>query len=486
MLFEFKNFTYKLFKHVADEQLDNDNYRRKKYRLRHLMDCLFYLYWLIRAIFLGLMFFDSKTFPFYQYDYGAKYFWIYQNILNKFFIIIVILVILFVLLFIRAFFFHRVDTLSFQILYDCIVFNTDQYWKSIDTKKNIQIKKSRRLKHYRQRFKQNHPFIVKIVPKFIPEKLFKFRVWLDSWLALDQVDRKLFQNQNKMQLFPHASLKCRTNILLFLFGINIFNYILQITVVIVIFIGACIIINQVLAFELLKNSCLFKLSLSIELIIIFYSIIFLLQCGIIITDSIIVTYIIFHNSVRNLNQKFIGILNKCQRNITMFSLRKKILLIQFIFRQHNRLAYYLLSTNQDLWSEIFYSLSLVSIPINIIFMLELIFEDLPQQTRWLFIFLTIIHASPLLICYLSLAKVSYDFHRIKDHIPSMQLQLKYNQHLRIKLKYDNLYERLMFGRKICYTFGYLGNLTFRGLFEGCLVYIMAFFLVIRFYTESKN
>ena len=170
----------------------------------------------------------------------------------------------------------------------------------------------------------------------------------------------------------------------------------------------------------------------------------------------------------------------------MFSLRKKILQIQFIFRQHNRLAYYLLSTNQDLWSEIFYSLSLVSIPINIIFMLELIFEDLPQQTRWLFIFLTIIHASPLLICYLSLAKVSFDFHRIKDHIPSMQLQLKYNQHLRIKLKYDNLYERLMFGRKICYTFGYLGNLTFRGLFEGCLVYIMAFFLVIRFYTESKN
>ena len=224
MLFELKNFLYKSIKQIVEE------YGTNRYRLRHYLDVLLYLHWLLRTLFVSLMYLDSKKFPFYQYDYASMYYWQYRKILNKFFIIILRLFIFCGLIGIRTFFFHRVDTLSFQILYDCIVFNTDQYWKSLDTKKNIQIKKSRRLNHYRQLFKQNHPFIVKIVPKFIPEKLFKFRVWLDSWLALDQVDRKLFQNQNKMQLFPHASLKCRTNILLFLFGINIFNYILQITV----------------------------------------------------------------------------------------------------------------------------------------------------------------------------------------------------------------------------------------------------------------
>ena len=207
MLFELKNFLYKSIKHIVEE------YGTHRYRLRHYMDVLLYLYWLLRTLFISLMYFDSKKFPFYQYDYASLYYWQYRKILNKFFIIIVISFMMICLLCIRTLFFTSSNTLSFQILYDCIVYNTDQYFKSLDTIENVVIKKSKRFHQYQQKFPVNHPILSGIFPNFIQETLFSIRVWIDSWLQLDHVDRKLFEQQNRMRLFPHASFKCRTNIL---------------------------------------------------------------------------------------------------------------------------------------------------------------------------------------------------------------------------------------------------------------------------------
>ncbi|XP_075677402.1 uncharacterized protein LOC113797018 [Dermatophagoides pteronyssinus] len=288
-----------------------------------------------------------------------------------------------------------------------------------------------------------------------------------------------------MRLFPHAIVKCRTNILLFVFIADRCNFIAHIIIVIIIFIAASIIIYQLFSFKVLQNSWLMKSMLFFETIIFIHNTLLLLQCAILLTDSMISTYIIFHNTVKQLNENFIAILKNCLHRNTKISLYEKMK-IQFIHRQHNRLAYYLKFTNEDIWSKTFYHFALVSIPINVSIMSELLVENLPIQTQLLFIFVAIIHAISLLVPFMSLAKVSDDFHQIKNQIPSLQFRLKHNQHLRLKLKYDDLYERLMFGRKICYTFGYLGNLTFRGLFEAFLYYIMAFFLVLRFYFESHN
>nr|XP_027203121.1 uncharacterized protein LOC113797017 [Dermatophagoides pteronyssinus] len=243
-----------------------------------------------------------------------------------------------------------------------------------------------------------------------------------------------------MRLFPHATLKCRTNILLFVFIADRCNFIVHI--------------------------------------------IFVLQCAILIFCSMIAIYIIFHNTLKNLNENFNTILVNCLRRNTI-SLYEKYQ-IYSIFRQHNRLAYYFLLTDKDVWSQLFFFIALFGIPIKVTIMSELIVEDLPIQAQLLFIFVATIHTSTSFITFMSLAKVSDDFHQIKKQIPSLQFRLKHNQHLRLKLKYDDLYERLMFGRKICYTIGYLGNLTFRGLFEAFLMHIMAFFLIIRFYIESHN
>ncbi|OTF79427.1 hypothetical protein BLA29_015447, partial [Euroglyphus maynei] len=48
----------------------------------------------------------------------------------------------------------------------------------------------------------------------IADLLVSIQVWLYSWLELDRVDKKLFENQNKMRLFPHSAIKGRTQVLL--------------------------------------------------------------------------------------------------------------------------------------------------------------------------------------------------------------------------------------------------------------------------------
>ncbi|KAH7645327.1 hypothetical protein HUG17_0865 [Dermatophagoides farinae] len=221
MLPKIKTFLYDAIKHIVEE---NGTIR---YRLLHSVDFSLYIYWLIRALFISLIFIDPEKFPLYRYDYASLYFWNHRNILNKFFMIIGILLVLIGLLGIRTFFFNHVDTLSFQIFYDCIVYNMDQYYKSRDTDENIAMKLSQRFEDYQQQFALNHRLLSIIIPRLF-NHWFRIRVWIDSWLQLDRVDRNLFENRNKMRLFPNANRKSRTHVLLFVLIIDFCNHILHI------------------------------------------------------------------------------------------------------------------------------------------------------------------------------------------------------------------------------------------------------------------
>ncbi|OTF78950.1 hypothetical protein BLA29_012963, partial [Euroglyphus maynei] len=161
--------------------------------------------------------------------------------------------------------------------------------------------------------------------------------------------------------------------------------------------------------------------------------------------TIISTYLAFHNQLSVLNRNFVILLNDFRRGHPIGV--KEMMKLKFIYRQHNILSYNLIFPDKDAWSQALYYYALISIPINVCFMCIIIVEDLPPQTRLLFISVTVIHAFTGLIPFLNTANVSSDFHKIKEHILPMQLQLKRNQHLLIKLKYDDLYQRLLYGRK---------------------------------------
>ena len=208
-------------KHICEE------HGSRKYRLLHNFDIILYLFWLGRILFIGLMYFDPETFPLYKWDYGSGYFWQNRYIFNKFLLIILIFIVLGGFLGLKTFFYQRSDQLSFQVLYDCVVFNTDQYWKSRDSDENVQIKKFRRFRHYRQQFNHDHRFLSMIKP--LANRLVSIRVWLDSWLQMDRIDRKLFQQHNRMRLFPYAPIKGRNYALMFILFIDNCNYFAQVT-----------------------------------------------------------------------------------------------------------------------------------------------------------------------------------------------------------------------------------------------------------------
>ena len=216
MLLQIRHFIYDAMKHIVEQ------HGTARYRLLHNVEVIFYLYGLIRISIIGLMYLDSDQFPLYEYDYASAFVWKHRKICNKFFIIIAILLIMTVLLGIRTFYFHHVDTISFQIPYDCIVYNTDQYYKSQDTDENIAMKLSQRFENYQQQFARNHRLLSQIIP--IANRVVSFKVWRDSWLEMDRVDRNLFENQNKMHLFPYASFKGRTYILRFVMIADALSY----------------------------------------------------------------------------------------------------------------------------------------------------------------------------------------------------------------------------------------------------------------------
>nr|XP_046919562.1 LOW QUALITY PROTEIN: uncharacterized protein LOC124499666 [Dermatophagoides farinae] len=467
MLFYFRHFIYNAMKHIVDE------YGTIEYRRLHYADLILYLYWLIRALFVLLMFLNPETFPLYRYDYVSLYFWDHRRILNKFFVIIVLLLIMIGLLCIKTFYFPKQQNeFRFQVIYDCIVHNTDQYYKSLDSDDNVAIKISRRLNNYQQQFARDHRLLSQITP--IAKRMVSFKVWRDSWLEMDRVDRILFK-KNKMKLFPYATFKGRSYIVLFILFVDRVNYIGHLLYI----------VYQLFSYELVQNSLVMKIGLIIETTIFIYNAFLLIQSAMLLACSIMSTYQAFQSGLSYLNQMFVSILDKSRHHNGKPINRKDVLNLGFIYRQHNILSYYILHDDKNTWSQSLYYYALISIPINITLLCELIVEDIPAQTEFVFIVIAVIHAITGVIPFMALAHVSRSFHKIRDHILPMQLQLKRN-YLRTKLKYDDLYERLMHGKKIAFTFGYLGNLTYRGLFEAFLGYIAAFFLMMGFYMKEHS
>uniref|UniRef100_A0A6P6YB55 Uncharacterized protein LOC113790871 n=1 Tax=Dermatophagoides pteronyssinus TaxID=6956 RepID=A0A6P6YB55_DERPT len=131
---------------------------------------------------------------------------------------------------IRTFYFHPVDTASFQVLYDCIVYNTDQYYQ-----------------------------INPLINLFI-----SIRVWLDSWLELDQVVQELFEKQNHMRMFLYATIKGRSRCLLLVMIADLLTYGFHIFLAIASIPCAIIILPVIFQYNMVQNSWIFKFTFIIE------------------------------------------------------------------------------------------------------------------------------------------------------------------------------------------------------------------------------
>ncbi|OTF77977.1 hypothetical protein BLA29_007356, partial [Euroglyphus maynei] len=134
--------------------------------------------------------------------------------------------------------------------------------------------------------------------------------------------------------------------------------------------------------------------------------------------------------------------------------------LQFIYSEHNRLCGYIIRTDRAKWSMALCQFVIVGIPMNVCFMCVLIFGHPSASERLLYIFITVIHTFSMILPTASLAHVSY---YIKGILPSISRSIPYLSHLRLKLKFDEHYGQLMHGEQYCFTFGYMGSVTYTTL-----------------------
>ncbi|KAH7645325.1 hypothetical protein HUG17_0863 [Dermatophagoides farinae] len=394
------------------------------------------------------------------------------------------------LLGIRTFYFANIDTLTFPLLYDCIVYNTDQYHNNQDTEENIRKKYQTRLIRYRKRFRLNHrhdhhhSVLTKWLKNYLFEKLLAIRLWIQSWLEMDRMDHRKFQ-QNPMKLFPLVTLRTRIRMLLTTFIMDHINFLLHLCLFIGYPIGWLIISMEVFSYDIVRTSFIMTFALIIESITLFIMILILMQGALLLSSTAAIPYQMSLDTLTNYNET----LNKINRSRIMID-RKQLQKLWFVYRQHIQMTYYIIYADKDVWSHALYYYSLFSIPMNAMIICEILFEYLPSLTRILFIAIAIVHAATGSIPFLMLANVTVNVHAIKKSIPSIQLKLSMNQsgkqrqqNLRLKIKLDDLYERLTMGKKLSYTFGSLGDVTFRGLFEALLVYVGVFFMITGFYLK---
>uniref|UniRef100_A0A6P6YI97 Uncharacterized protein LOC113798873 n=1 Tax=Dermatophagoides pteronyssinus TaxID=6956 RepID=A0A6P6YI97_DERPT len=193
---------------------------------------------------------------------------------------------------------------------------------------------------------------------------------------------------------------------------------------------------------MVRESWLMKLTLTIEISIFIHNTLVLFQCAMLLSFTMLISYQAFHSELSELNRCFLEITEnsrQCKKQISI----KEISKLKFIYKRHNILSYYLIYPDKDAWSQALYYYALLSIPINVSLLCVLIIEQLTPQIRMILILITSIQTFTGLIPFLNTANTSKKFHQIKDYILPIQFQMKRRQHLRLKLKYDDLYGRLM-------------------------------------------
>ncbi|OTF74909.1 hypothetical protein BLA29_005277, partial [Euroglyphus maynei] len=167
------------------------------------------------------------SFPLYRYDYFANFIWKNRDIYEEFLFILSILVLSIIVVGIYTFYLGDTESLDFQVLYDLMVRNVEQYRRCCIRNPVIieNAIKVRRQKYLEKRLKHRT-----IIPLVIYGQWYWLKAWLDSWLEMEsfRLDRQLFM-KNPMKLFSNTSLRTRVYLVLYMIIQDGFNFILHLS-----------------------------------------------------------------------------------------------------------------------------------------------------------------------------------------------------------------------------------------------------------------
>ena len=207
----------------------------------------------------------------------------------------------------------------------------------------------------------------------------------------------------------------------------------------------------------------------------------LLQSGLLTIFAASTSSLIYCLCFHNLNQKFRSLIQNMEskRHFSPMSFWQ----LQFIFFEHNRLCGYIIRTDREKWSMALCQLLMVGIPMNVCFVCVLIFGHPSQSERLIYLFITAVHTFSSIIPTASLAHINSYIEHIRTYISTVIPSLR---HLRLKLKYENLYASLMYGERYCFTFGYFGSVTYTTLSKVCQLNFLQFNIYSIFFTFRNH
>ncbi len=155
-------------------------------------------------------------------------------------------------------------------------------------------------------------------------------------------------------------------------------------------------------------------------------------------------------------------------------------------KEHNLVCYQVLSGSQQLWSRLIFGVLLTQAPINIVFLRRLFSERTPNSLRFLFAIFILVQLAIYGIIFVPLSWCYSVYHSPAKLFPRMLMQMSSNLlffggrrrqfWLLGKLKYDDLYGRLMRGPRIAVFIGPLHAITYLSSLEVCTRHFSFLFL----------
>ncbi|OTF79283.1 hypothetical protein BLA29_001614 [Euroglyphus maynei] len=396
------------------------------------------------------------SFPFYRYDQFCFFIWQHRDIYNEFFLFILSLIQILGIVGLFTFYIGDTRSFAFQILYDLMVRNVEQY-RQCRQRNPIIIRDA--IEYRRQNYLQKRLAMGRkssIIPLAIYSQFYWLKAWLDSWLEMEsfRLDRRIFI-ENSMKLFSKAPLRTRIYLILHMTIQDGFNFILHLT-------SAILSLSLSIFFisELYQS---YVKSYGTWLIIAFDTVSGLWDTPMIILQSAVLTIctssttsLMYCLCFNDLNMKFRSLVKNVVPN-QYFRFRQ----LQFIYSEHNRLCGYIIRSDREKWSIALCQCVMIGIPMNVCFVCVLIFGQPSPLERLVYIFITVMHVISTILPSASLANVAYYNNGIRSYIPKSIPHM--GQSIRLKLKFDDLYGQLMNGEQYCFTFGYMGNVTYATL-----------------------
>lgn len=217
-----------------------------------------------------------------------------------------------------------------------------------------------------------------------------------------------------------------------------------------------------------------------------YTLIKFIQCSAFFTNVSIMSAVVFINQMNLLKKKsLLKIIVNTKRKIrTPCSVKAMKMVINFLV-EHNTICYLIMSGNSPLWGPVMAAFVLTNLPVNVYVLSQLVLSTGDNSFIELLVLITIltVQIAAFYINMRPMSNMCKELHALQSTIVSLQQHLMSGQWNLLKLKLDDLKERLSCGPKVAVTIGSAREVTGETIIEVSHV-LLKIHLNLLFYFHS--